>query len=205
MRRVKSPTEKNFEAAKKALEKLQKEMGVDLGLDKIERKEGPNPHQVHADQHEVDAVLLSLHKPHAVKIKKCGYCGMAFGTTYCYVGYCTFYCRKKALEELGIMVYNSEKPTWGERVEPPVTIKPQTVLKMKEWATQILSQIEQLESQALESLSTLGEFEFEHAEEPPSKPEGSDIPPQLSNQEEHVVRANRLELLPIPDLDLSGV
>lgn len=204
MRRAKTQ-DKAFEQAMKALQAIQEAHGVDLGLDQIKPVEEPNTHEVHAQQHEVDALLLSLHKPHAVKVKKCSYCKEPFATTYCYVGYCSHHCRVRALAEFGIQL-DAVRPIWGDNVEPPAMIMPLTVEKMEKWATQILSQIDQLRTQSLQNLVQLPALDFaadEAVQDSFQDQEASETPADLPEEEEHDFQSIRLELLPtlvFPDL-----
>lgn len=185
MRRARTQQETEFQKAIKALARIQAEQGVDLGLDKIQQTNtAPNEHQKHVEQHEVDAVLLSLHKPHAVKVRPCTYCKEPFATTYCYVGYCSHHCRVKALAEFGI-VLDKVKPIWGDNIEPPAMITPQLLVKMENWARQILTQLDQLRDRSLESLASLTEVEFDYsAEQALESPEAPQIPANPSPLED---------------------
>lgn len=102
---------------------------------------------------EVDAVLMSLHYPHRMLVKKCRLCGNSFVTNYCAVGYCSHSCRTKELASLGIEWVHDGKPVWGKH-EPPLIISFEVVKKLRTWATWILEQEPQWTRQCLEELGT---------------------------------------------------
>lgn len=130
---------------------------LDLGVDKIVLVE-TDEHEEISKAHEADAVLLSLHYPHKMTVKKCKYCGEPFATNYCFVGYCSHSHRKKALAEFGIEWNHDGQPVWG-RHEPPLIVNFPTILKLEAWANWLLTQMAQLKDQCLEGL----EIELEDA------------------------------------------
>ncbi len=171
---------------------IQQQAGVDLNLDSIRqaaetRQEKENPHQKHVEQHTIDAVLLSLHKPHSTLVKKCLTCSEPFATTYCYVSYCSHHCRVKALEALGLEI-DKGKPIWGDMVEPPLVISPLMLRRMIKWAETILSQREALERQAI-AVETVDLLDFQEAQNqdaytPDPLPEPQTLPEAASEADD---------------------
>lgn len=191
---------------------IQEKAGVDLKLDSIRqaaevRVEKENPHQRHVEQHTIDAVLLSLHKPHSVKIKKCLTCSEPFATTYCYVSYCSHHCRVKALEALGLEI-DKGKPIWGDMVEPPLLISPTMLRRMFKWAETILSQREALERQAME-VETVEILDFRTNQSPAEDSRPEPLPEPQTHLEASLVAdegflttlGDTLPSLEIPTLD----
>lgn len=150
--------DREFAKAMAMLAKLAETEGITLDLGAIEEakkeiQETKNQQQLHLNQHIEDAVLLSLHKPHAVVSKKCLNCDSFFATTYCYVSFCSHGCRIRHLASFGIVV-DPRKPIWKGKFEEPLVIPPEVLQKMFEWATTILEQRAELERRhapALES------------------------------------------------------
>lgn len=87
---------------------------------------------------EAYAVLRFINKPQSLILKTCSQCGEKFRTNYSYQGLCSRGCLKSALEAIGL-VWNpnkTEQDRW--QGEPPVSIKPETLKMLRQWATQIL-------------------------------------------------------------------
>lgn len=183
MRRNRDTAKANFE---KGLAMLA-ELGV--SADKLPKyTPGENPQQKETDQQQIDAVLLSLHKPHAIKIKKCSYCNEKFGTTYCAVGYCSHDCRIKALAESGIII-DPIKNIWPETFEAPLVIRPHLLAKMKNWAEAILSQMETLQTRTQLEL-TESEDLFSDDENVASSVEVLEVPQVQTEEQVHEAPTN---------------
>lgn len=100
---------------------------------------------------EADAVLKSLHWPHSLTYRKCGYCGDTFATNYCYVGYCSTGCRKAQFEKhYGIKWYPSGKRTFGE-YEQPTVISASALEELYKWSKNLVANYEELKEIATES------------------------------------------------------
>lgn len=101
---------------------------------------------------EAYAVLRFIKRPQSLILKTCSQCGEKFRTNYSYQGLCSRGCLKGALEAIGL-AWNptkSEQDRW--QGEPPVSIKPETLKILRQWATQILEVPEPVEVQASDEI-----------------------------------------------------
>ena len=97
--------------------------------------------EVHAVKvREAEGVLLSLNYTMAIEQHKCNYCKRTFGTNYRYNKHCSEECLKASLDAMGL-AWDPEKSAeerW--KGEPPLTIAPETLAKLKVWAKAILDE-----------------------------------------------------------------
>lgn len=167
--------------------------GLDFNVEAMRQDE----HEVVVKENETDAVLLSLHKPHKMMIKKCQWCQEAFATNYCFVSYCCHSHRKKALAELGIEWSHNGQPVWG-RHEPPAIITPKVLKTLEAWARWLTTNLDQMSNQVLEELLAYEDVEASCEDQPEQE-----VPRNPSEESNGEAQANPQELL--LDLDFEDV
>lgn len=91
---------------------------------------------------EANAVLLSLHNPTTVIMRKCPECNEKFQTNYKYSRYCSNECLEAALKKRGLTWHPEKSAEDRWKGEPPSTISPQTLKVLVQWARAILQAYE---------------------------------------------------------------
>lgn len=116
------------------LNKLNELLGIKEKVEELPKFTKAKPNDIVAvDEDEIDdfrekqAVLYYLRAPALFTSKTCSHCGDTFLVSRKYVGYCSYTCTRKALEELGIkwskgedlealandpQVWNGNEPLW---------------------------------------------------------------------------------------------
>lgn len=107
-------------------------------MKELRKKKKASQETADAIDKEATLVLKSLFRPTSVVTRECKHCNQHFQTDYAYKFYCTRKCLKSALEAVGIDwdPDKTEADRWGG--EPPSTIYPETLKKLREWAIKIL-------------------------------------------------------------------
>lgn len=92
---------------------------------------------------ETPALLRSLHYPHEFRFIKCSWCGFVFQTNYCSTAYCSDGCMKSYLKTIGVMNPSTSKIT--KEYEEPLTVGPDTLRQIYDWAVNFVQGYEFLD------------------------------------------------------------
>jgi hypothetical protein len=88
---------------------------------------------------EAESVLKSLYYPSSSIQQKCKDCGRVFGTNYVYNKHCSPECLQSSLHKMGITWDPTKSDAERFCGEPPASIKPEVLARLKEWARKILA------------------------------------------------------------------
>lgn len=93
---------------------------------------------------EAQAVMYSLDHPHFMMTTECKECKVKFQTCYRYNKYCSEECLREALRKRGLGWNPDKLPEERWQGIPPANLSPTALLSLREWAKQILAEIEVL-------------------------------------------------------------
>lgn len=165
-------------------------------------------------QRAINGVQMMLNKPKSLIAKKCLYCAQEFLTNYQFEGCCSVEHSIALYEKRYGLKWNLKKRMW-EDYEPPVSIGPEELKQLEEWATHFLADLENLrqnsqrrlpillEEIAIEDENGLVPFvSFADEETPSQHQESAESLPSPDRTEDYPSQANPPVLLLDLELDL---